>query len=115
MKGGIMKSTPGPWIVFTNNEGNPCVATGTNFPPIPERGICMDIYSGSHNNPHLKEAKTEQLANAFLIAASPIMLETLERIADIAPGNGDVCELIARRARAAIRVAYGETKWRIED
>lgn len=39
---------------------------------------------------------------AGLIAAAPLMRDALEAIAGFAPGNGDVCEVIARRARAAL-------------
>jgi hypothetical protein len=42
---------------------------------------------------------------ARLIAAAPEMLKTLETIAAFAPGNGDACEIIAKRARAAIAMA----------
>ena len=41
-------------------------------------------------------------------AAAPALLDTLRTIADFAPGHGDVCEIIARRARAAIRAAEGK-------
>jgi len=36
------------------------------------------------------------------------LLDALQTIADFAVGNGDVCEIIARRAHAAIRAAEGE-------
>jgi hypothetical protein len=52
-------------------------------------------------------AKAYDPRKAKLIAAAPAMLEALETIASIAPGEGDVCELIARRARAAIAKATG--------
>lgn len=51
----------------------------------------------------------EEIANAHLICAAKVMYETLETIAGFAPGNGDVCEIIAQRARAAIAKATGES------
>ena len=44
-------------------------------------------------------------ANARLIAAAPQLLKTLETIASFASGNGDVCEIIAGKARTAIKAA----------
>jgi len=44
----------------------------------------------------------EDIALARVMASATNLLETLEMIADFAPGNGDVCEIIARRARDAI-------------
>lgn len=37
------------------------------------------------------------------------LIETLQTIADFAVGNGDVCEIIAKRARAAIRKHVAES------
>lgn len=45
---------------------------------------------------------SETESNARLCAAAPDMYETLCTIAGFAPGNGDVCEIIAKRARAAL-------------
>ena len=50
----------------------------------------------------------EWKANARLIAAAPEMLEALDKIACFAPGNGDVCEIIAKVARSAIAKATGD-------
>ncbi len=47
-------------------------------------------------------------ADAIRANASADMLATLQTIADFAVGHGDVCEIIAQRARAAILKAYGE-------
>ncbi len=47
-------------------------------------------------------------ADARLIAAAPEMLEALDKIACFAPGNGDVCEIIAKVARSAIAKATGD-------
>ena len=46
--------------------------------------------------------------DARLIAAAPELLATLEEIAAFAVGYGDVCEIIAQRARAAVAKAWGE-------
>ena len=51
---------------------------------------------------------SEQIANARLIAAAPELLEALASIAWIAVGEGDVCKIIAKRARAAIAKATKE-------
>lgn len=37
------------------------------------------------------------------------LVETLASIANFAPGNGDVCEIIAKRARAALSRATKES------
>ena len=47
-------------------------------------------------------------ANCALIAAAPDLYETLAEIAAFAVGHGDVCEIIAKRARAAMTKARGE-------
>lgn len=59
-------------------------------------------------SPDMTIEAAEAQDNARLFAAAPQMVETLEKIAGFAPGNGDVCEIIARRARDALRAAYGE-------
>lgn len=46
--------------------------------------------------------------HAQLIAAAPFMYDTLREIAGFAPGYGDVCEIIARRARKALAKADGQ-------
>jgi hypothetical protein len=48
---------------------------------------------------------TVEEADARLIAAAPDLLEALQGIAAFAVGEGDVCEIIAKRARAAIAKA----------
>jgi hypothetical protein len=48
----------------------------------------------------------EEEGNAYLLGAALDMRDTLQIIADLAVGHGDVCELIARRARAALSKAY---------
>lgn len=61
-----------------------------------------------------QQAEDEQQKHvAFLAlkrkqAAAEFMYETLETIAGFAVGNGDVCEIIARRARAALAKADAE-------
>lgn len=41
-------------------------------------------------------------------ARAKVLEEALEKIADFAPGNGDVCEIIAKVARRALRIAGRE-------
>lgn len=48
---------------------------------------------------------TEQ--NRLLAERVERMKEALEKIAQFAPGNGDVCEIIARTARAALAKEQG--------
>jgi hypothetical protein len=96
--------TPGPWYVEEKNSFS------TNAFYI--RG------SDSNGNPltwgkgcvaHIPKSTVTQMgANARLIAAAPEMLEALDKIACFAPGNGDVCEIIAKVARAAIVKAEGQ-------
>ena len=85
----MSKHTPGPWSV-----GNP-----TGF----RNQISIEPAIGC-----VYGAGDEIAANARLIASAPDMLEALEAIADFAPGYGDVCEIIAQRARAAIAKATGD-------
>jgi hypothetical protein len=94
--------TGGAWEIIHIDKLNDW--TGASFVIRSEKapgGICAVIGG-------LGEAEEE--ANANLFVAAKIMLETLETIADFAPGNGDVCEIIARRARAAIALATGMGK-----
>jgi hypothetical protein len=53
-----------------------------------------------------RDANARRLALAW--NCHDTLLETLQTIADVAVGEGDVCELIARRARAAIALAAGD-------
>lgn len=90
----MSKHTEGPWQVNYFNPTRVCDASDV-------RGCApiADCTGGS---------RVEQKANARLIAAAPDLLETLEAIAGFAPGNGDVCEIIAKRARDAIAKATGD-------
>lgn len=56
----------------------------------------------------LTTEEIDGLCERLNAAVGPTMYETLQTIADFAVGNGDVCEIIARRARAAIRKADGQ-------
>ena len=47
---------------------------------------------------------------ARLTEINAVLMEALETIAGFAPGNGDDCELIARRARAALKGAWALIK-----
>jgi hypothetical protein len=86
-----MKHTPGPWAVIESPRGYIVAARDGVY----DIAVIRDI--GSEDN-H---------ANARLIACAPEMLEALDKIACFAPGNGDVCEIIAKVARAAIAKAEG--------
>lgn len=61
-----------------------------------------------------QQAEDEQQKHVAAIAlkrkqaAAEFMYETLETIAGFAVGNGDVCEIIAKRARAALNKADAE-------
>jgi hypothetical protein len=89
--------TPGPWCVRdlptaqryigpSQDGGAPSVALVLSLANVPEARLDAD---------------------ARLIAAAPDLLAALESIAAVAVGEGDVCELIACRARAAIAKATG--------
>jgi hypothetical protein len=62
-----MKHTPGPWT-----PGDIIRAPRETLPGSGGRGICR-LYSESR-----KQLRSEQEANAYLIAAAPEMLEALE-------------------------------------
>lgn len=82
--------TAGPWRVQKNR------ATITINGGVGEQRVCsIGISVVDHLN-------ARRIADANLIAAAPYLLETLESIASFAVGYGDVCEIIAQRARAAI-------------
>lgn len=93
------KGTPGPWIVVNGDD---------NFP---------DIISGNRNGieiaftPTYNGDKSEQLANAYLIASAPRLLEVaislLEALESENPlSHSDTINL----ARAEIAKALGESK-----
>ena len=90
----MSKHTPGPW-----NTADMKDAVGIYDPS-------GKIVARIPNS--FEEAEDRRRADAALMCAAPSMLEALEEIADFAPGYGDVCEIIAQRARAAIAKAYGE-------
>jgi hypothetical protein len=85
--------TPGPWKVGTRE--------GENLPILDREGnnLALADFADVANNADRVEA------NARLIAAAPDLLATLITIADFAVGHGDVCEIIAQRARAALAKA----------
>jgi hypothetical protein len=88
--------TPGPWR-FSSDGHIVSASTG-------ER-VCTphSTLLGGKVSDQIKDLKR----NARLIAAAPELLEALDKIACFAPGNGDVCEIIAKVARAAIAKATG--------
>lgn len=91
--------TPGPWV-YGEDVGTHVIRGAPEKKKSGDmeyefRAYVASIWGGPHE------------ANARLIASAPELLEALEVIASIAPGEGDVCELIARRARAAIAKATG--------
>ena len=59
----------------------------------------------SEQNRLAHEARKEQVRRAECF---PDLLDALQVIASFAVGNGDVCEIIAQRARKAIAKATGE-------
>ncbi len=83
--------TPGPWTVPYKEFSKVKAENGA-------------VIATCHKLTNL----TNLEANARLLAAAPDLLATLETIAAFAVGNGDVCEIIAKRARAAIAKATGE-------
>jgi hypothetical protein len=89
-----MKHTPGPWKVFNSHKVIE-VQEGDLLPVINWSGF--DDSRRTHN---------EHLANAFLIASAPELLEALERIISV------YGELVPREvntiARAAISKAEGK-------
>ena len=86
-----VKHTPGPWDVIGTVVTAECMTIGI---------ATLSEYD---------TLTPRQIANAHLIAAAPDMLEALDKIACLAPGHGDVCEIIATVARSAIRKATGES------
>lgn len=90
------KFTPGPWEVVKHER----------FPfqreVKAESGYICDMEGLTEEDMLTVEA------NAHLIAAAPEMHETLSSIAAFAVGYGDVCEIIAKRARAALAKADGK-------
>lgn len=94
-----MSHTPGPWECeseYTEVDGEyvePRIFSHA-YPDNPQYVASIAVRG------NMKE-------NGSLIAAAPELLATLQTIADFAVGNGDVCEIIAGRARAAIAKAEG--------
>ncbi len=94
-----MSHTKGPWTLGTGSiPGSPKNHAVCSGPCIVANVVSI-----------ISETRSSE-ANARLIAAAPELLEALETIAGFAPGNGDVCEIIAKRARAAIAKATGGAK-----
>jgi hypothetical protein len=75
--------TPGPWKIGAYESGQ----------------MAVDGANGEEVTGFIEPE------DARLIAAAPELLEALDKIACFAPGNGDVCEIIAKVARAAIAKA----------
>ena len=69
-----------------------------------ETEVARIMYGECRNKP--EEAAADEIGRKM--AAAEKMYETLRTIADFAVGNGDVCEIIAQRARAALRAAEGQ-------
>lgn len=111
------KHTPGPWeplrqgIEIQSEEGNHEAHAFVNGIPAP---IC-EVYANmhcEHDDPvgEYRISKQEGLANLFLIAAAPELLEALQALAaDLKPymGQGRMDDKI-RNAIAAIAKATGE-------
>ena len=88
-----MTHTPGPWTAYAPQE------------PPENQSDYWEVHDGFGRTATVYGHTDPAQANARLIAAAPDLLSTLQTIADFAPGNGDVCEIIAQRARAAIDAA----------
>ncbi len=89
--------TPGPWPLKLS------VVQGTDGTMHPH----AEIGAGRVNGKYFSVSGCISEDDARLIAAAPELLEALDVIASFAFGHGDVCEIIAKRARAAIAKATG--------
>lgn len=96
-----IKHTPGPWNAASS------ASSVVGWPVVSQQGkpIC-DILGVPKGFPNEEKHNAEAMANGHLIAAAPDMYEALLTIANVAPGNGDVCELIAEIARKALAKSY---------
>jgi hypothetical protein len=114
----MSEHTPGPWTIewyecvmdksdveHAKNNGNLSAKVGDVLWRQPSSiGPC-----GASHSHWGGDLLTVEEADARLIAAAPDLLEALQGIAAFAVGEGDVCEIIAKRARAAIDKAIGVT------
>ncbi len=106
----MTEHTPGPWSV----EAPEHELIKMNFLPVTPTLIiwCQTDHPDAETRENayhtIAHVQIDEPANARLIAAAPDLLAALESIADFAPGNGDVCEIIAQRARTAIRKARNQ-------
>jgi hypothetical protein len=67
------KHTPGPWTVFVNSY--------SNRPGIEADAFSVVIYGYKDDDAGVQgKSKEEELANAYLIAAAPDMLEALKNL-----------------------------------
>lgn len=98
----MSKHTPGPWTAIDTSWEQSVISDASG------RCVAIVYLDGNVQEETQDELEPIKNANARLIAAAPTMLEALEAIADFAPGYGDVCEIIAQRARAAIAKATGD-------
>ena len=93
----MSKHTPGPWSAE-------CRAVGYKGGEWGKDEFLQWVVCG----PEVPSGRGQFFqADARLIAAAPDLLAALQVIASFAVGNGDVCEIIAQRARAAIAKATG--------
>lgn len=97
----MSEHTPGPWTLDASRMIlGPCF-TGEL------KAIVERVRGG---NPREADANARLIASAPTLAAdlaaaqklNAELVECLAKIADFAPGNGDVCEIIARSARAVL-------------
>ena len=98
----MVKHTPGPWVVIdrTKEDYEPRFSVGWQAGMkgrMLERCVCWCLSCFGSG--------AETRANAYLIAAAPEMLETLEQIEKDSSGPG-----IRAAARQAIDAAKGESK-----
>lgn len=111
----MSKHTPGPWKVGPIHPDNACISvTAEN-----ETEVAV-LYGGDIETPIGDDGKwgsqPTRDANAYLIAAAPLLLEVLKSIHAIAntldrspSENNDAMWEIHQKARAAIAKAEGRT------
>lgn len=112
--------TPGPWTVIQNTHvnGELWLSIGYLLPNGEQRGPIADVMG--ENSPRfqpvgelqwLATPEAEQWANAYLLAAAPLMRDVLDDILDYRGGADNALddEYVMDRARAALAAARGES------
>ena len=105
------KHTPGPWHIIIDDDGNPL--SGRPMVAAEPELDCAIVHWDGFKQRFWESARGEKEmhANARLIAASPCLLEALERCLNFIENTesemGDTLEC-GEQARAAIAKAKGE-------